>query len=354
MTQARHRCPCPLLLFSIAAIASVLDAHCALCAVTGGVFSFHPHDANPHLYGSIDVIHVLGSVGLLGNLTDAQKDAWAATIDSYQNETTGFYRTPHGAPGSQPFHGAGEATASLALLGRRPKYLNANYTALATQGPADWHAFFDPLVQANGTRCYKSKIGGNDIHGCGQIIGSVPSVLAATTGDKYLPFLQWWRSFIANQTDPTRGVICPIDNSTEALYECLGGGMATHGIELGLGLGFRLSAPAALLDFALSMQDEDDGLFHGDASSMSLDGIFQVTRSSLQLNRSKWDRVQDACARLLATQAKNLNDGIKVLGKFSKDSHGLPNVVANVAECSQTFPSLVKTRRPWRCCARYV
>ncbi len=60
-------------------------------------------------------------------------------------------------------------------------------------------------------------------------------MLAYTTGDKYEAFFRWWVRFLAESTDPERGVVCPLGTAgptTEALYECLGGGMATHGIQL--------------------------------------------------------------------------------------------------------------------------
>ena len=97
-----------------------------------------------------------------------------------------------------------------------------------------------------------------------------------------------------------------------------------------------------------------DGTFDGDDGSMSLDGLFQAVRASLQLGRARWPEVKQACDKLLAHQASRLNDEAHVLSHCGKDSHTLPNVVANVAECAQAFPDLVTTARPWSCCARYV
>lgn len=318
-----------------------------------GTFSFHPKSKTASVYGTIDVVHVLGSVGYLETFDSTRKDAWAQTIDSFQIEETGFYRTEDHAPGHQPYHGAGEATASLALLGRKPRYNNSVYISLAKSTPDELLKFFQPLVQANGTTCYKAKLGGNNIHSCGQIIGSIPSVLAYTTGKDYYTFLQWWSEWLAENTDPKFGVICPIKNTTFALYECLGGGMATHGIQLGMGMGFNLSNPQALLQFALKMQDKD-GFWNGDGGSMTLDGMFQVVRSSLQLDHVKWDTVKKACSVMLAKQEKHLKNDSYVLEKYGKKSHDLANVLASIAECAMHFPELVQTRRPWTCCARYV
>merc|ERR1712046_507101 len=110
---------------------------------------------------------------------------------------------------------------------------------------------------------------------------------------------------------------------------------AIHGIQLGLGLGFtsNLSNPKALMEFALSMQSED-GRFNKDDGSMTLDGIFQITRPALQLKVLRSDsRIKDACRKLVKTQLKKFVDVNHVLTTWSKTSHDLPNVVAAVAEC---------------------
>mmetsp|Transcript_304 Transcript_304/g.1123 ORF Transcript_304/g.1123 Transcript_304/m.1123 type:complete len:134 (-) Transcript_304:1227-1628(-) len=133
--------------------------------------------------------------------------------------------------------------------------------------------------------------------------------------------------------------------------------MATHGAQIGLGgngaLG-QLAYPEALLEFALALQDEN-GLFDEDPGSMSLDGIFQITRSAKQLGTLRSDfRVQGACLKLLRTMTPRLNNNSFLNDHYSVNSHVLPNVVAAVAECAEQFPRLVVTEREWTCCARYV
>jgi len=118
-------------------------------------------------------IHVLGSVGLLANFSAARSARWKRTIDSFQ-DASGFYRVDVDAPGHQPYHAAGEATASLALLGLQPARLNANFSALAAAGPAAWRAFFDPLALPStdpAHPCYSKKLGGLNIHSCGPLGG---------------------------------------------------------------------------------------------------------------------------------------------------------------------------------------
>jgi hypothetical protein len=78
---------------------------------SAGLFSYDPQPAGPAcLYGSNDVIHVMGTVGMLHNLTDPLRDAWAAQINTYQTVTGGFY-VPTGH--DSQYHEMGEATATL-------------------------------------------------------------------------------------------------------------------------------------------------------------------------------------------------------------------------------------------------
>eukprot|EP00937_MAST-01D_sp_MAST-1D-sp2_P003255 g3255.t1 len=342
---------------------------------SGGRFSYERHSAAPALYGSIDVIHVLATVGALPNASRV-RDAWAAQIDSFQN-ASGFYA--HGTSNSR-YHAMGEATAALALLGRRPRFNNSAYEAFAARGPADWAPFFDSLYFNNCTDCFPSEPGkrgcGSSIHGCGQVIGSYPSVLAYTTGRKHEAFIRWWAGWIAGRTSPRTGTLCPKNGTRQDLYDSLGGGMATHGIQLGIAGGdpvaypFALAAPQALLHFALPLQNTSNGVFlepkhqHDPVpplGSMSLDGIFQVVRAAEQLQRGGGTggaaavaAAHAACDRLLATSAAQLNNKTLTLAKYGGNSHGLPNVLAAVGECARAFPALVRTRRPWTCCARYV
>lgn len=322
-----------------------------------GQFSFMP-DAVPALYGTIDVVHVLATVGQLDHLSETFKDAWSAQMNSFQNATTGFYidKAEYTTPGTQPYHAAGEATASLALLGRSPRFNNSMYIALARKGPAEWQAFFDSFYHGTSTEraglyC-KSKSG---IHACGQVIGSIPSVLAYTTGKDHAEFIRWWAGWIAERTDKQTGTLCPAENR-QTWFDCLGGGMATHGIQLGLqksGYNFPLSDPHALLNFSLGLQGSN-GTWRGKIGSLSLDGIFQASRSSLQLQRSRWAEVRRACSLLLNISAAQLNDEVTVQKTLWNNSHALPNALAAVAECAQLFPHMVRTLRPWTCCARYV
>lgn len=267
----------------------------------------------------------------------------------------------------------------MALLQRFPRHNNSVYETFAAAGPASWQPFFDSLYFNNGTGVLApGKIGcGRSIHGCGQVIGSFPSVLAYTTRTKHAAFLQWWSGWIAERTSPVTGTLCPLNATAQDLFDSLGGGMATHGIQLGIAAGdprhypFQLARPQALLAFALSLQNKTSGVWiepkqagsRADTclGSMTLDGIFQTVRSAEQLQRNHEPTAAQAmaaavraCDALLGTSAKALNDEAKVMKHYAQNSHSLPNVLAAVGECARAFPFLVRTRRQWGCCARYV
>ena len=363
-----------------AVVCASSDGARALCDCTAGPTPTpNPLHGTATLYGSVDVIHVLGTTGLLDTLNNSLRDAWAAQLGRYQN-SSGFYDP---APSHNSlYHAMGEATASLALLGRKPRFNNSAYEAFATEQPTPapsggtepaqqrWQRFFDGLYFNNCSGVIPGRaVGcGSSIHSCGQVIGSYPSVLAYTTGTAYKPFIDWWSGWIAARTNNASGTLCPLNRSKSDLYDSLGGGMATHGIQLGIAAGapndysFELTAPRPLLNFALSLQ-QPDGAFDKQRDSaalgsMTLDGIFQAVRASEQLQRhglpASVPEVMAACNRVLALSASQLNNASYVLDHWGHRSHDIANVVAAVGECARAFPQLVSTRRPWSCCARYV
>jgi len=337
-----------------------------------GQFSYDKGRARSSLYGTIYVINNLATTGRLSELTEADRDQWASQIDSFQN-AEGWYNQ---SSGNSKYHAMGEATAALALLQRYPRYNNSEYESFAEAGEATWRVFYDGLYWNNGSGARPEKDGcGSSIHGCGQVIGSYPSVLAYTTGTKHAAFIHWWSNWLAEMTNSSTGTLLPKHSVPQDFYDSLGGGMATHGIQLGVAAGdpkdypFELAAPAALFDFALSLQNKTNGVWieakhpitAGELPSLgsiTLDGIFQAVRSSEQLIRAgrqgKQEEVRHACDLLLATSAQQLSNMTLTLMKYGGNSHSLPNVLAAVGECARAFPHLVKTARKWSCCARYV
>lgn len=322
-----------------------------------GAFAFAANDTAPALYGVLDATHLLASVGRLDALGAGVKAAWASAIAGYRR-ADGSYDAGAGAPGWQPWHAFGTAAAALALLGATPPAPPDLCADLVAAGAGAWRDEMDASLRS---RCPKASLGGNDVHKCGQRIGACPAVLGAAASPRSpadAAFLDWWRRWLTAETDPSLGVLCPIADTSAARMQCLGGAMPTHGVLLGFEPGAALPSPRALLDFALALQGPEGAWSDAapDAiSSLSLDGVFQVARAATQLEGAyRWDDARDACRRLTRLAAAQLTNATFVLGNYAATSHDLPNAVAAVAECAQTFPEDVRTDGRWACCARYV
>jgi hypothetical protein len=104
------------------------------------------------VYGTADVIHLLSTVNQM-NFSDSKRDAWAATLASFQNVSVvctsddvcprlplysrwpGFYQIQGGdalSTSGEPWHSTGDVTSSFYLLGRRPPALNTMYIEIAS------------------------------------------------------------------------------------------------------------------------------------------------------------------------------------------------------------------------------
>ena len=92
----------------------------------------------------------------------------------------------------------------------------------------------------------------------------------------------------------------------------------------------------------------------------NFDGIYQLTRSSIQLGYFEWNSfVKSVCNDYLNYVVPILNNQSTVLYQtgdvygLSKNTHVMPGVIAAVAECVMQFPDLVETMYNWKCCAPF-
>ena len=110
--------------------------------VAGGApheYSFFPdpHNRQPTIYGSADVLHVLYGVNQL-NLSTAERAAWVSHVNSFQNSSGFFTLEPHEKGGWEPWHVTGDASAALHILGAAPAQRNVLYNQIAAE-PALWY-----------------------------------------------------------------------------------------------------------------------------------------------------------------------------------------------------------------------
>lgn len=317
---------------------------------TPGAFSFLSSNASasgPTLYGAADVAHALATTGLLASLSAADREAWAAQINSFQDPSTGFYRLqPWEQAGLQPWHAGAYATAALVLLGAQPAHPLAWAVSVAEGGPAAWAAEFDGLLNATTPTC-------PSIWCMGHKIAAFPAALLMTRGaSRDAAFFSWWAGvFLQSAVDPKTAMWCERPEWGPPNVACLGG--AFHMDFVLTALRAPLFLPRTLVSVVAGMQSEGTGLWGGDKdpSYIDLDGVYQVTRPAAQVGgpgTPEWATAHAVCARFLAAAEVSLNDTSRVLGTvYGVNSHILPGALAGISECAKFFPDMVRTVRPW-------
>ena len=314
-----------------------------------GAFSFLPANASsaPTLYGSADVAHVVATTGRAANLSVAEKRAWAATINSFQDPRTGLFTIqPWETAGFQPWHAAAYATAALVLLDARPAAPLTWAIDIAQGGEGVWRSTFLPLLNATAPSC-------NSIWCMGHEIASYPAALLMTRGrTRDAAFFAWWADdFLAPAVDPATAMWCERAAWAPPNVPCLGG--AFHMNFVLIALRVPLSLPETLVRVVGGMQNASTGLWGNDRDPnyIDLDGVYQVVRPAVQMGGAAgpaWAAAQQLCTRFLARAETSLNDPATVLGGvYGSNTHILPGALAGVAECAKAFPSMVRTLRPW-------
>jgi hypothetical protein len=194
---------------------------------TNGQFSFHPNGRMPHPYATSDVAHVLCFTGQLGNLTNEDRTAWAAVINSFQRED-GFYDNTDaaGVSGGSLWHAAGYVPAGLSLLGQAPLRRNIMFDTIAAT-----KALWEPTISALLERDERHSIPNNISSGCGsgydcaQNIASLMSWQIMTNASFgglsiYADFVEW--CVLAFAVTPTRppARTCPTMTRQPSLCPC--------------------------------------------------------------------------------------------------------------------------------------
>lgn len=322
-------------------------------------YSFFPHDrSTSSLYGTTDVLNIRYLTNTL-NLSTGEADAYAAHINSFQNETTGFFDTlpEESLAGFQPWHSSGYATSALLLINRNAARQNQYYQSVARNESA-WGPTFLPLLEGPFP---VPGVGCDSVHSCAHKLVAVPAVLLManfTPRPTLQPLLDWWFTTMESHLDNTTGEWCPPQQHVASVSACLGAGMAVHALYNAVNRPWPL--PSVVRDFALGLQGAAGvpGLWADSLNNwLNLDGVFQAARAANATGGPELHtRVRGACDAFLALAAEVLNNATAVLdtsplargGGLSKDTHGLPGVVTAVAECAKWFPDLVVTARPWR------
>ena len=330
-----------------------------------GNYSWEPHHTSafghaPHPYSASDVAHVRCFAGQL-NLSSAEADEWATRVNAFQfppgrslndAEAGGFFNNKdvNGLTGGTYWHAAGYVTAGLRLIGRQPRYRNELFEQLAGN-ESMWAWWIESLLNADVALPPENVTSGcSSGYDCAQNIASPMAWLVMTDrNSSFLPFQRWYYQYLsAHGVDRATGLWCtPAQKQKHGVGNCIGGSFHIDFVFTHAGQPFP--APLAQLNASLALQLAD-GKWSESNWYLDIDGIYQVTRPSVQAGKARWGEVRQACNKLMAKVVPILNDESQLLGDVSRNSHILPALVASVAECGHWFPDMVATHRPWKLC----
>jgi len=336
-----------------------------------GSFSLTPNGSESHPYSTSDVAHVLCFANQLDSLTELEKDSWAEVINQFQGRD-GFYQNISG--GGTLWHAVGYVTSGLGLLERQPLHRNIMFDKIAST-PSLWEPTIQALLNVDETPAPENITSGcNSGYPCAQNIASLASWYIQTnssTGllEEYRPFMEWYFPYLKSVADPVTGLWCSdAQKKKHGEINCIGGSFHVDSVfqyvvrnalyPAGSNGKKDLSAtfpfPKAQLNSSLALQSESGAWSSDGLQYLDVDGIYQTTRPSVQLGKSRWSQVETACDKLMAITTNALTDESILFGHLSSSSHLLPGLVSAVAECQTHFPNMIKSIKPWKMCLDQV
>ncbi len=288
------------------------------------------------LYGTTDILfcrYIMGE----SDFSEREKDQWAATINRFQRSGSGWYRRRYFFTHYKE-HSAAYAVAALHLLGRKPRYRIA---------------FLDTIQQSY--RNFLKWIESNWITwtiiwpGTQKITG--PPAMIAMLGLEQDTFFDWYFEWLDKNADPGSGFWCRglthrwglVPNPT--IHE-MGG--AFHMFFIYEWFKRKWRYQEKVIDQTLGMQ-KGNGKWDGIMKityCIDLDAVYNMLRSSRNIDGYRRDDIRDSCARYLSRAEKLLNDRDFVFSYY-RTTHRIVGALSAVAECQTFYPELVKTSKPW-------
>ncbi len=284
------------------------------------------------LYGTADMLISRATMGAL-DLTEEQKDRWAAVINGFQVPRSGWYRKRYTLHFRS--HTAAYAVAALKLIDRGPTY------------PV--RAALDVVRDRTAAVRWLERVPWSIIWPSSHIVAGLPAILIMMEAPAGA-FFDWYFDWLDTHVHPatgfwSRGVLQRLKLRPIVTKEELGGAFHMHFVYEALGRAWPL--PNKVVDTALALQ-HPNGLWDGDVSyCIDLDGLYCLIRSSRNAGGYRADDVRVAAERYLAYAEKTLNDREFLFARYDT-SHRLTGALSAVAECARAYPELVETSRPWR------
>jgi hypothetical protein len=298
----------------------------------------HKTDKSPTVYGSTDIAILYYILGLTNALTEAEKDDWAQTINSFQNSSGVYNPIPNEySNGYIPWHTCGFAVSALATLGRSPQYDLKWAKDIAGANQQIWFSTFDPLLTLN--------VDGRGIWYAAHKIAAIPTTLIVTGQSRdYTPFFNWFWSWLDSNVDPKSGYW--VRNPAWAPPDSTGFGGAFHIFFTYTCYKRQWLYLDSVINSTLELQG--NGLWKGNTAGYpGLDGVYELARSSNKtVDHYRWKDIENACQKFLKIAEEQMNTEENLMKLFG-ETHGLIGAVAAVAECQKWFPDMVVTSVLW-------
>jgi hypothetical protein len=282
-------------------------------------------------YGSTDMVFNRATMGAL-DLGDAEADAWAAVINSFQDPRTGWYRKRNTMHFRE--HTTAYAVAALALLGRKPDFpvLAARRVAASPEALGRWLRSVPWSIVWPGSH----------------VAAGLPAILHMT-GEGSADFFERYFAWLDERVEPStgfwsRGIAQRVGLAPKLSRSEMGGAFHMHFVYEARGRAWPL--PERVVDACLALQGKNGFWDGGHPYCIDLDGLYCLLRSSALAGGYRKDEAYEACL-LFLRGAQPILCSEELLALHYRRSHRLPGALSAVAECALHFPELVRTSVPW-------
>ncbi len=287
-------------------------------------------------YGTTDTLISLYILNQL-DLTEEEKDQWAATINQFQNPKTGWYNKKYTLHYKE--HRTAYAVAALRLIDRKPAHPLTAIHKIAKGSENKWEKW---IKHPNWSFIWATS----------HVISGVPAALAMVDGNggEWKDFFEWYFEWLNETADPKTGywrigLLHKLWKSRITKHE-LGGAFHMYYVYEYFNRGWKY--PAKIVENTLELQ-HDNGLWDkGVTYCIDLDAIYAITRSCAKT--MMWDledkEIMVAIQRYLERAEAIFNDRNYFFHSYD-NSHRLTGALSAIAECQKFYPHFVKTNKPW-------
>ena len=317
-----------------------------------GDFNLHREQQDPDLYGMIDAVYILYTLGDLAQVTQRTgRRQWADKILACQDDEGWFSRLNH--RGHSREHATAYAIGALTLLAVEAdeEYLSAvrpltGMLPLLTD-PAAFTKWIEHLNFRGTIHDIRTKnVGWHHIWRSSHIGGGIPAALGMMGEHVDL----WWSGrvdlnawferyfqWLDDHANPRTGYWQrAFWNKVYRSPTLIDMGGAVHFYWVYAARARPLPYPAKIIDATLTLQ-KPTGLYRQHPYCIDLDGNFCINRAYLQLDSARQQTYRE---QVYASATANFEAIVTALtarptDEIYQDSHGLPGALAALTECAK-------------------